>query len=278
MSATLKIKDKVKPGELIKVAPFRTEIRRTYPHKHNQYFEIVYLSAGSGDHWIDDKRYPVKAPVLFFINAKQVHNWDLSGQPAGHVLIIKHDFLKYSEDERLQQLLQHLWPVNCTYLHPTSTEEIEALFALLERQPKSGNDHHKIMTEGLLKALISKILILVHSSGDPVNKGAHLYAHYMELLNQQSKIRRNVSFYAQQLGTSSQNLNAACRKAVNQAAGALIVTHILGEAKRLLLYTDNTVSEIAYQLEFTDPSYFVKYFKKHLNVTPEAYRKQSFSK
>lgn len=276
MPSTLQIKDKIKAGELFKVAPFRKEIKRTAPHKHNQYFEIVYLSAGSGDHWIDDKRYPVKPPVLFFINAEQVHNWDLSGQPAGHVLILKQDFLKYAEDEQLKQLLQRLWPVNCTYLHAASGEDFEVLFELLERQPLSTNDHYKIMMEGLLKALLSKMLILIHSSVNHFNKGARLYEHYLDLLNQQNKINRKVSYYAKALGTTSQNLNAACRKAVNQTAGELITTHLLGEAKRLLLYTDNTVSQIAYQLEFTDPSYFVKYFKKHLNITPEAFRKRSF--
>lgn len=278
MPATLSIKDKVEPGELIKVAPFRKEVRHTDPHKHSQYFEVVYLSCGSGVHWIDDKGYPVKPPVLFFIKAEQVHNWDLGGESAGHVLIIKHDFLKYSEDEQLQQLLQRLWPVNCVYLHSSSNEDLDMFFELLERQPSSDNDYHKIMIEGLLKALLSKILMLVRSSGNPINKGAHLYTHYLGLLSQQSKIHRKVNYYARQLGTTSQNLNAACRKAVNQTAGELIVGQILAEAKRLLLYTDNTVSQIAYQLEFTDPSYFVKYFRKHLNVTPEAFRRQSFSK
>lgn len=277
LPSKIRIKDKTQSGHFIKVAPFRKNITRTVPHKHNQYFEIVYLSAGSGDHWIDGTRYPVKSPVLFFINAEQVHNWELTGEPEGHVLIIKHTFLQYTEDEKLKQLLQRLWPVNCTYLHPASGKDIEALFALLERLSLSDNGY-KIMAEGLLKALISKMLLLVHSSVNHFNKGTRLYVHYLDLLSQRSKIHRKVSHYAKQLGTTSQNLNAACRKAANQTAGELITVHILGEAKRLLLYTDNTVSQIAYQLEFTDPSYFVKYFKKHLNITPEAFRKKSFSK
>ncbi len=37
----------------------------------------------------------------------------------------------------------------------------------------------------------------------------------------------------------------------------------MDEAKRLLLYTNNTVSEIAFAIEFTDPSHFVKYLKKY---------------
>lgn len=273
-----RIKNKIASNELIKVAPFRSEVRRTAPHKHNQYFEIVYLSAGSGDHWIDGRRYPVNPPVLFFINAGQVHHWDLTGRPEGHVLIFKYAFIGHADDGQLKQLLQRLWTVHCTYLHTASKGDIEVLFELLERQASSPDDLSKIMTEGLLKALISKMLILVHPSLSHADKGLYLYARYLDLLNRQNKIQRKVSYYAGQLSTTPQNLNAACRKAAGQTAGELITGHILGEAKRLLLYTEDTVSQIAYQLEFTDPSYFVKYFKKHLNITPEAFRKQSFSK
>jgi AraC-like DNA-binding protein len=44
------------------------------------------------------------------------------------------------------------------------------------------------------------------------------------------------------------------------------------EAKRLLVHSMLTVSEIAYQLQFRDPSYFVRFFKRRTQLTPGDYR------
>ena len=278
MPASIRTKNKTEPYEVIKVAPFRKEVRRTAPHKHNQYFEVVYLSSGSGDHWIDDQRYAVKAPVLFLINSGQVHNWDLHSSPDGHVLIIKHAFMEAAKDGQIRKLLQRLWSVDCIYLPREGKPEIEALFMLLEGRLCSSGDLDEMAVEGLLKTLLCRILMQIQSAANPFDPGSSLYMQYLDLLDRQNTVQRRVGYYAEKLGTTPQNLNAACRKAVNRSAGELIAEYILNEAKRLLLYTDNTVSQVAYQLEFTDPSYFIKFFKKHLHSTPEAFRKKAFSK
>ena len=81
-----------------------------------------------------------------------------------------------------------------------------------------------------------------------------------------------MSHYAKRLGVSPQNLNMACQRSVGKAAADLVAEFVIAESKRRLLYTDLTVSEIAFSLEFTDPSYFVKYFKKSVGSTPQVFR------
>src|SRR3546814_11938428 len=79
-STSIPVKNKIAEDRHLKVEPFRKEVRVTKPHKHKQYFEIVYLSGGSGAHWIDGTRYEVRPPVLFFINRDQIHYWELQGE------------------------------------------------------------------------------------------------------------------------------------------------------------------------------------------------------
>lgn len=67
MKTELEIKDKTKQTEGLKIAPFRQHIRKTSPHKHNNYFEIIYLAKGNGMHTIDSKEYEIKTPVIFTI-------------------------------------------------------------------------------------------------------------------------------------------------------------------------------------------------------------------
>jgi AraC-like DNA-binding protein len=71
-----------------------------------------------------------------------------------------------------------------------------------------------------------------------------------------------VAYYAGKLNTTPQNINAACQKSIQKPAKDVLAEFVLIEAKRLLLYTNKTVSEISFSLEFNDPSHFVKYFKK----------------
>lgn len=52
----------------------------------------------------------------------------------------------------------------------------------------------------------------------------------------------------------------------------LIHERTLIEAKRLLLFTNNSIAEIAHELGFTDKSYFMRFFKKHMNLTAQNYR------
>ncbi|HVU58305.1 MAG TPA: helix-turn-helix transcriptional regulator [Puia sp.] len=267
-------KNKISPEKHIKIEPFRKGTLVTPPHKHKQYFEIIFLSRGSGHHRIDGQRYEVKPPVFFFLNREQVHNWELDNEPEGYVIIFKNTFLQHSRDESLKQLLPLIWHANCLYLE--EARDLESLFALLTTYSIAPSVYEYHSIDGLLKALIALLLekgrhVFLHTGIQP-----QLYARYVDLLLTLPNIQRKIGVLARQLGSTPQNLNAACRKAVGQSASEVLNRHIIGEARRLLLYTDNNINEIAYQLSFKDPSYFIKFFKHREQATPEEFRKLHF--
>jgi AraC-like DNA-binding protein len=65
---------------------------------------------------------------------------------------------------------------------------------------------------------------------------------------------------------------------VKQETGKTALDHIhialVSEAKHILMSTDNTVAAIAYQLDFGNPPYFFRLFKKEIGLTPTEYREQ----
>lgn len=270
MPAQLIIKDKSDSGKLIKIAPFRKEIKKTEPHKHNSYFEIIYLSKGSGTHTIDYNPYKVQPPIIFFVRKEQMHHWDLQSIPEGYVLILKKGFIDKSLDSELQTLLTKVSSLSC--LQVKDVETLEQIFQLLIKENEEFNEQNFLVLEGLLKALLAKIAAVAKPHIIKTKLNAPLFQAFSEILLQHSTIKNNVAYYAGLLNTTPQNLNAACRKAINQAAAAVLAGHIISEAKRLLIYTDNTVAEIAFALEFSDPSHFVKYFKRYTGETPKAFR------
>lgn len=270
MTNNLQIKDKSETGKLIKITPFRKEIRKTEPHKHNSYFEIIYLSKGSGIHSIDYNKYKVLPPVIFFVRKEQVHHWELLTRPEGFVLILKKGFIDKSLDSELKTLLTKVSSLSSLQVKDTGI--INQLFGLLAKENETANENSFPVLEGLLKALLAKILNVAKPLIGKTKIKADLFQSFRELLSQTTEIKNNVAHYAGLLNTTPQNLNATCRKAVNQPAAEVLADYIISESKRLLIYTNNTVSEIAFALNFNDPSHFVKYFKRYTWHTPQAFR------
>ncbi|WP_194765829.1 AraC family transcriptional regulator [Tamlana sp. I1] len=266
-SDSIQIKNKIAEISTIKIEPFDTSKRYTKPHKHNKYFEIVYLSEGSGTHTIDSKVYTIEPPVFYFVKREEVHHWAIDSEPKGYVIIFKNAFIEQTTDKQINALLIQLSKWNHLKIEDASI--FEQLFNLLCLEQKTARN--KDVTEGLLKALLSKIVLCSNKSKtkSPKNKVEQL----LDLLNENPQ--NSVSFYAEQLHISPQHLNGLCKEHVLKSASEVIAIYVNKEAKRLLLYTDLNITEIAHQLQFKDVSHFVKYFKKNNQITPLHFRKTS---
>lgn len=270
MASQIIVKDKIATDKIIKVAPFKKEIRNTSAHKHNNYFEIIYLSQGSGFHYIDLNKFAITPPVMFFVRQEQVHYWELVTEPDGYVIIIKKGFIEKSFDSRLRSLITKISNQCCLQVSDNNT--IEKLFELLTEENRGKGENLFEITEGLLRSLLSKVLEVSKPTVNNVEIKSDLYQSLIELLDTDNGLKNKVAYYAEKLHTSPQNLNAACQRTANKAAAEVLSEFVISEAKRLLLYTDKTVSEISFTLEFSDPSYFIKYFKKLTGSTPQTFR------
>ena len=69
-------------------------------------------------------------------------------------------------------------------------------------------------------------------------------------------------------------LNDHVKRAVGVTAGHLIRQRLLTEAKRQLVFTSQAINEVAYDLGFSDPSHFARFFRKNTAMTPQAFRER----
>lgn len=268
MNVQLEIKDKAGKSDRLKVAPFRSEIRKPNPHRHNNYFEIVYLKNGSGTHTIDGHEYPIAPPVVYFIRKEQVHFWDIKSRPTGYVLIIKTAFIETCLDREIMKQLSQISALQ--HVRPLHNKPVETLFELLNTESREPTKNEPIL-EGLLKALLGKLL-QSEKPVLPIKLGLSPYQRFTDLLAAETRPSNRVAHYARLLNTTPQNLNAICRKEVGKAASEVISKFIINEAKRLLLYTGMSISEISFALGFLDNSHFTRYFKRHVGRTPGTFR------
>lgn len=270
MSTELAVKDKSGGKLPIKIAPFKSAIRHTEPHRHNGYLELVYLTGGAGVHVIDERRYSVGPPVLFVIRRDQVHCWELDEPGEGYVLIVRREFVDGLEDGRLRTLFASISAYNFMPLEENGS--VGSLWAILLEELKPGNGTVSEVAEWVLKALLGKLVQTARPALKPLKDAGSLYEQFLHLLDEGRALKRTVSYYADLLHTTPQNLNNACRKAVDRQATEVLGEYVIGEAKRLLLYTEETVADISFTLDFKDPSHFVKYFKRNTGQTPHSFR------
>jgi AraC-like DNA-binding protein len=83
---------------------------------------------------------------------------------------------------------------------------------------------------------------------------------------------RHPAFYADKLNVHPNHLNAVVKRITGNTATHLIQNQILIHAKSLLLQTDLSIKEIAYRLQFSEPTHFNAFFKKFTHQTPQQFR------
>lgn len=269
MSVKIETKDKAPEASTIKISAFKKHIRKTNPHTHNNYLELLYLTKGTGKHTINTNTYEIAAPVLYIIRENELHFWDIDTEPDGFVLIIKKAFVDQHYDYELGYLLSQLKYQSQWKIPHENTPTLNTLFELLISENSAAAKPGTTLLS-LLKALVSKFL-----QDQPLHQPAtnSQCARFTELLSYPDNLVNSVAHYAKLLHTSPQNLNASCKKVTGNTAYAILAHHIISEARRLLLYTQLSISEIAYKLGFKDNSHFSKYFRKNTGTNPMALRK-----
>ena len=165
----------------------------------------------------------------------------------------------------------------CFQLDKTEAEEIQEIILKLNDEIKL----HSADLKQFIQLHIQLILLQANRSYQKLKlqlpsteKGDHAIVNqYKKLVSQHFINKRKVSDYAAMLFVTANHLNRITKNETGKTAHELIEEMLLLEAKALIIHTSLLIAEIAYQLNFTDPSHFNKFFKKLSGVTPLHFRK-----
>ena len=104
-----------------------------------------------------------------------------------------------------------------------------------------------------------------------------LFKDFSLLVDVHFKTMHTVTHYANKLGISPKSLTKHFQKIGASTPSDFIKNRIILEAKRMLLYTDNSIKHIAYDLGFNDPAYFTRFFTKAEEKSPKQFQKEQKS-
>jgi len=157
-------------------------------------------------------------------------------------------FLRIDEDAKIK-----LKPILDLLFQEKSNETIQAILFVLLKQ---------------IQNLFSDKIVNQNSKHQIV-----IFKQFKILVNQNFNKNLALTDYPNQLNITAHHLNSTVQSVCNKTASDIIKESILLEAKQLLQFSDDTISEITYKLGFDDSSYFARYFKKHTSTSPLEFRK-----
>ena len=240
-------------------------------HRHESFFQILYISAGSGDALFGAERLTLTPPAIATVPSATDHGFRFSRDVDGYVFTMLASHLRLAGEAG-----RFLATPRITPLDP---QDVDGAFVLstLERLAAEWASRRSGRT-GLLEAYLVSALTLASrlASRDAPREGMDETARRVEHLNglvqQHFRDQKPVGFYARELGISPTHLNRVVKAATGLSAHAYIGRKLIDEAKRELVFTDMPAQEIGLKLGFADPAYFSRYFLRETGRTPRVWR------
>ena len=255
--------------------PHKTEM----PHKHN-YYEMCFFTGGGGEHEIDFITHSIKPPSIHFLRPGQVHLIRRGEAYKGYLIIFSEEFfnLRFHKMEIIPgyPLVTQLENGPILNLTPKQFDEFHQLLINIEEElTESDADTEEIIIAYLkifflkLRQHFAKLISSQNEAGGTMKKTVY---EFNQLVDKHYDQIHHVKDFAELMGESPVQLNRAIKTVTGKTASEVIIERLILEAKRLLLFSDLSNKEVAYKLNYEDPSYFARIFRKKTGFTPSGFR------
>lgn len=171
----------------------------------------------------------------------------------------------------------------CLAIPPEDTERYLEFHSFIVKQYKR-RDHpfRESLAKSLLFALLTeigsiyyKMLVESKSEQETTNPKTHqddLVYRFFQLLLRHHQTERSLQFYADKLCLTAKYLSTVVKEKTGQTAFLWINEALIASAKYHLKTSKRTILQISDDLNFPNPSFFGRFFKKHTGLTPVQYR------
>ncbi|WP_194852252.1 helix-turn-helix domain-containing protein [Nonlabens antarcticus] len=163
-------------------------------------------------------------------------------------------------------------------LNEKEINDFEMLYGIFQEEFRVKDKSQGEMIRAMLKRLIIKgtrLAIIKDDNEDLSTEKFDLMRKMHLLVEKNFKQKHKVSEYADLLNKSPKTLANVFKKHGNQTPLQIINERLVLEARRLLLFSDMSSGEIAFEIGFTDPGHFTTFFKKNVNSTPMNFKKNA---
>ncbi len=250
------------------------------PHIHNE-FELLKIYAGRTLFFVFEKKYPVEEGDIIFVNSLVPHSSKIFKDSRAFFVQFGIDVTSDDMEIRLSKYLSRFMNYdNENVILIKKDEKINKELSVLLESIRIENIEKKHAFDEFIKADIHKIIAILYRNR--IIKSPYSFFKFENVAKIIPVLEYIDIHYGENitLGDLSAVLNVnefyLCRlfkKIVNASAVQYLNFVRVCKAEKMLLSTDKSISEIAFETGFSSVSYFNRIFKKHKFTTPGAYKK-----
>ncbi|MBL3550425.1 MULTISPECIES: helix-turn-helix domain-containing protein [Chryseobacterium] len=244
-------------------------------HRDSHYI-FTCMESGHVKMMVDFKIIESQGSSIFCVLPNQVHQGLLMKDVSGWFVAVKADWLPDTVRAVFEESLDEVKPItidkNWMEKINTSASMLQASFTEETFASKEG----LLVVHSLLNAFVGMFAFIYSrettSEISDENRSLQLARAFRIRIRENFKTTKSPSEYAELLNISRGYLTEVIREVTGKPAQYWIHQEIIIEAKRLLAFTHLTVKEIAYELGYSDHTYFSRLFSKLVGQPPSAFR------
>ena len=205
------------------------------------------------------------------------------GTLKGHMVVVSSHFLQRMniDMKHLMPLLLQLGTHPCIDISTKERQELQHFISLMDHEIHASSS-------AFANHIISELFIAtLYKIGDTVqhylethpetekrkpSRAENYFHRFLQELSKHYKTERSVGFYAEQLCITPKYLTTLVKEFSKRSVSEWIEIYVILEAKTLLKYSNLSIQEIAYTLNFPNQSFFGSYFKRNTGMSPSQYK------
>jgi len=263
-----------KPFQIIKITKEFVETiraKREVAHFHN-FEELVIVTKGSLEHYIDFQNEEIKAPAVSYISMGKMHRVVEREDLRGWIINYQNEFIP---DSKLSFYSNFFTSTSIPIAPNGCTNRFVSLCEIIHAEYEQENPDYstiRYLTTGLISMIETERKRNIPLENKVKYSQIDTFNNFLKILEQNFHRVAGVTFYADKMNMSERNLNIICKNNFQKSVSEIIETRKLIEAKKMLIHSDKSVSEIGYELGYNEKSYFSRVFRNKLSVTPTEFR------
>jgi AraC family transcriptional activator of pobA len=248
-------------------------------HAHHNLFQIFIIEKGTTEIEYSESKYAVSAPAFVTIPKNVSHGFNHQGDVSGWIITLSDTVLEHI----LQLEAEVIFEIDAIHVATLDPNE-KAMADVYDTMKKCITEYQNklpgklLMLQSLVSQLIVQLFRLPSENTKMIASSDNTSKVYFRRFTQHIKtaydFKKTVEDYAQELAISSGHLNRICHTIANKSTKAVIIDYFIVEAQITLTNVEKTITEVSYQLNFEDPAYFTRLFKKKTGVTPKEFREK----
>lgn len=247
-------------------------------HLHTDLVQLFVIDHGDGILVSEKKEMVVAGPSIVFIPTNTLHGFIFQDNIKGDVITFS-DFFLENNLKQNQKIVLELNHLQCFNFERDNTlfEQIRTLKEMITNELNQENIEKRSFINSLFQTLFLALFrvnqIQKISIEETDNKTLKYFQIFQKSIKRDSSDTKTISQYAKEIGITTMHLNRVCKRVADKSPIQIIHEQLILEAKKYLLHTSYSISEISYFLNLNDPAYFTRLFKKIVGVSPSDFRK-----